>query len=104
MTIKLALLLILASGGFAYVVNVKEKFLHSKFYNGEKIYIKILLGFKEIYDDNTVLLPKKCLYGLKQAGMAFFRKPLLQQARLDSSAVLLIYASTTDGKGKDWTL
>ena len=64
MTIKLVMLM-LASGSIAHVVNVKGAFLHGKFNNGEKIYIKILLGFKEFYDYNTVPLLKKCLYGLK---------------------------------------
>jgi hypothetical protein len=35
------------------------------------------LGFEEFYDDNTVLPLKKCLYGLKQAAMAFYRKLLV---------------------------
>jgi hypothetical protein len=65
MTIKLVLTLMLASGGIAHVVDVKGAFLHGKFDNGEKIYIKIPLGFEEFYDNDTVLLPKKCLYGLK---------------------------------------
>jgi hypothetical protein len=29
---------------------------------------------------------------------------LLQQAKLDSSKVLLIHASNTNGKGEDWSL
>jgi hypothetical protein len=32
------------------------------------------LGFKEFYNEDTFLLLKKCLYGLKQAAMAFYRK------------------------------
>jgi hypothetical protein len=48
--------------------------------NGEKIFIKIPLGFKEFYDDDTVLLLKKCLYGFKQVAMAFTGSSLLQQA------------------------
>jgi hypothetical protein len=47
MTIKLVLALMLASGGIAHVVNVKGAFLHNKFEDGEKIYIKIPLGFEE---------------------------------------------------------
>jgi hypothetical protein len=54
MTIKLVLLLMLVSGGIAHVVNVKGAFLHSKFENVEKIYIKIPLEFEEFYDDETV--------------------------------------------------
>jgi hypothetical protein len=74
MTINLVLTLMLANGGIAHVVNIKGAFLHGKFNGGEKIYIKIPLGFKEFYDNDTVLLLKKCLYGLKQAVMAFYRK------------------------------
>jgi hypothetical protein len=76
MTIKLVLMLMLASGGIAHVVNVKGALLHGKFDTGEKIYIKIPLGFEEFYDNDTVLLLKKCLYGLKQVAMAFYRKLL----------------------------
>ncbi len=65
MTIEFVLTLMLASDGIAHVVNIKGAFLCSKLNDGEKIYIKIPLGFKEFYDDNTVLLIKKCLYGLK---------------------------------------
>jgi hypothetical protein len=66
----------LASGGIAHVVNVKGAFFYGKFSNGEKIHIKIPLGFEEFYDKDKVLLLKKCLYGLKQAAMAFYRKLL----------------------------
>jgi hypothetical protein len=34
------------------------------------------LGFEEFYDKDEVLLLKKCLYGLKLAAMAFYRKLL----------------------------
>jgi hypothetical protein len=34
------------------------------------------LGFKEFYNENTFLLLKKCLYGLKQVAVAFYRKLL----------------------------
>jgi hypothetical protein len=39
------------------------------------------LGFEEFYDDYTVLL-KKCLYGLKQAAMVFFRKLLAAASKI----------------------
>ncbi len=55
MTVKLVLMLMLASGGIAHVVYIKGAFLHGKFKDGEKIYIKIPLGFEEIYNDDTVL-------------------------------------------------
>jgi hypothetical protein len=72
----------LASGGIAHVVNIKGAFLPGEFNDGEKIYIKIPLGFEEFYDDNTVLLLKECLYGLKQAAMAFYRKLLAAASKI----------------------
>ncbi len=74
MTIKLVLTLMLASDSNAHVVDIKGAFLQGEFDDGEKIYIKIPLEFEEFYDDDTFLLLKKCLYGLKQAAMAFYRK------------------------------
>jgi hypothetical protein len=82
MTIRMALTLMLASGGIAHVVNVKGAFLYCKFDNGEKIYIKVPLRFKEFYDHDTVLLPKNCLYGLKQAAIAFYRKLLVAASNI----------------------
>ncbi len=41
MTIKLVLMLMLASGGIAHVVDIKGALLYGKFEDGEKIYIKI---------------------------------------------------------------
>jgi hypothetical protein len=40
------------------------------------------LGFKEFYDDDTVLLLKKYLYGLNQAVMAFYRKLLAAASKI----------------------
>jgi hypothetical protein len=82
MTIKLILMRMLASGGIAHVVDVKGAFLHGKFEDGEKIYIKIPLGFEEFYYDDIVLLLKKCLYGLKQVAMAFYRKLLAAASKI----------------------
>jgi hypothetical protein len=82
MTIKLVWMLMLTKCGIAHVVNIKGAFLHGKLDNGEKIFIKILLGFEEFYDNNTVLLLKECLYGLKQAVMAFYRKLLAAASKI----------------------
>ncbi len=57
----MALTLMLASGGIAHVVDVKGAFLYGKFEDGEKIYIKVPLGFEEFLDEDTFLLLKKCL-------------------------------------------
>ncbi len=73
MTIRIALTIMLMQGGIAHVVDVKGAFLYGEFKNGEKIYIKILLGFEQFYPSNTVLLLKKTLYEFKQAAMAFYR-------------------------------
>ncbi len=43
MTTKIALTLMLASGGIAHVVGVKGAFLNGKLEDGEKIYIKVPL-------------------------------------------------------------
>jgi hypothetical protein len=40
------------------------------------------LGFEEVYDDNTVLLLKKCLCGLKQVAIAFYRKLLTAASKI----------------------
>jgi hypothetical protein len=40
------------------------------------------LGFEEFYDSDTVLLLKKCLHGLKQAAMAFYRKLLAAATKI----------------------
>ena len=40
------------------------------------------MRFKEFYDDNTVLLLKKCLYGLKQVAIALNRKLLAAASKI----------------------
>jgi hypothetical protein len=40
----------------------------------------VLMGFEEFYNEDTVLLLKKGLYGLKQVAMAFYRKLLASDA------------------------
>jgi hypothetical protein len=62
MTIRIALMIMLMQSGIAHIVDVKGAFLYGEFEDGEKIYIKILLGFKGFYLSNTVLLLKKTLY------------------------------------------
>ncbi len=69
-------MIMLMQSGIAHVVDVKGAFLHGEFKDGEKIYIKIPLGFEGFYLSDTVLLSKKTIYGLKQVAMAFSRKIL----------------------------
>ncbi len=80
------------------MVNVKGAFLHGKFDDGEKFYIKIPLGFVEFYDNNTVLL--LALMDLNKWRWHFTGSFSLQQLKLDSSTFLLIHAYTTNGKGE----
>jgi hypothetical protein len=101
MTIKLVLLLMLASGSITHVANVKGAFLHGKFDKGEKIYIKIPLGFEEFYDKDTNLLLKKCLCGLKQVAMAFYRRLLAAATKIGlkrSSADPCLYYKLEGGR------
>jgi hypothetical protein len=89
MTIRIVLSIMIMQMGIAHVVNVKGAFLYGEFEDSKKIYIKILLGFEKFFSSNTVLLPKKMLYNLKQAVMAFYRKILvvMQNIRLKRSTV-----------------
>jgi hypothetical protein len=56
--------------------------LYGKFEDGEKVHVKVPLGFEEFYNSDTVLLPKKTLYGLKQVAMTFYRKLLADTANI----------------------
>ncbi len=101
MTIKLALTWMLMCSGIAHIVDVKGAFWHGEFEDGEKVYIKIPLGFKEFYDRDTVLLLKKTLYGLKQAAMAFYRKLLAATANIGlkrSTADPCLYYKWVEGR------
>ncbi len=87
--------------GIAHVIDAKGAFLYGEFEDGEKVYIKILLGFEEFYDRNTVLLLKKTLYGLKQAAMAFYRKLLAATANIGlnrSTADPCLYYKWVEGR------
>ncbi len=55
----------------AHVVDVKGVFLHGKFEDGKVINMKVLQGFEKHFPKGSVLLLKKCLYGLEQAAKEF---------------------------------
>jgi hypothetical protein len=103
MTIKLALMWMLMCSGTAHVVDIKGAFLYGEFEEGEKVYIKIPLGFEEFYDRNTVLLLKKTLYRLKQAAMAFYRKLLAATANIGLKRSTADHVCTTNGWRGDWS-
>ena len=72
-TIRIVFTLMLMAGWSAYVVDVKGAFLHGEFEDGEEIYMKVPKGFERYYAKDVVLKLLKCIYGLKQAAMAFWR-------------------------------
>jgi hypothetical protein len=57
--------------------DVKGTFLHGESKDGKVIYMKMPCGFEKFYLDDVVLKLKKCIYGLKQAAMAFWHQVLL---------------------------
>jgi hypothetical protein len=59
------------------MVDVKGAFLDGKFEDGSVIYMKVPRGFENFYPEDVVLKLKKCIYGLKQALMAFWQQLLL---------------------------
>ncbi len=60
-----------------WIVDIMGAFLHGEFKGGKIIYMKVPHGFEKYYPDDVVLKLKKCIYGLKQAVMAFWRQLLL---------------------------
>ena len=82
-TIRIVLVLMLMAGWIASVVDVKGAFLHGVFTDGEEIYMEVPVGFEKYYSSSVVLRLWKCLYGLKQAAMAFWRQLLLCMQDMD---------------------
>jgi hypothetical protein len=58
-------------------LDVKGAFLHGELKDCEVIYMKVPCGFEKFYPDDVVLKLKKCIYGLKQAAIAFWHQLLL---------------------------
>ena len=57
-----------------WIVDVKGAFLHGRFENNEKIFMKIPDGFQKHYPTHVVLCLMRTLYGLVQAAMQFWRE------------------------------
>ena len=87
-----------------HVVDVKGAFLHGEFEDGEIIHMKIPQGFEKHFPEGSILLLKKCLYGLKQAAKAF-RRQLLRAANAmglkQSTADPCLYFKWVDGDVMD---
>ncbi len=75
-TIRIVLMFMIMASMLAHVVDVKGAFLHGEFEDGEIIHMKIPQGFEKHFPEGSVLLLKKCLYGLKQVAKAFWRQLL----------------------------
>jgi hypothetical protein len=76
-TIQIMLILMTMANWQRQSVDVKGAFLHEEFKDGEVIHMKVPHGFEKFYPDDVVLKLKKCIYGLKQAAMAFWLQLLL---------------------------
>ena len=74
---QLVLILMIMADWQGQIVDMKGMFLHGEFEDGEVIYMKAPYGFEKFYPDDVVLKLKKCIYGLKQAVMAFWHQLLL---------------------------
>jgi hypothetical protein len=72
MTICIVLTIMLAPGWVASVVDVKGEFIHGEFQDGEEIYMKVPQVWEKHYSTNSILKLLQCIYGLKQAAMAFW--------------------------------
>ena len=98
-TIRIVLTLMVMAGYAASVVDVKGAFLHGEFTDGEVIYMKVPQGFEQYYSETAVLKLNRCLYGLKQSAMAFWKQLLLCMKDLDmkrSEADPCLYHKTTE--------
>lgn len=76
-TIRIVLVLMLMATWMGILLDVNGAFLHGEFTDGEKIYMKVPKGMEKHYPKDVVLLLRKCIYGLKQAAMAFWKRLLI---------------------------
>jgi hypothetical protein len=95
------LTLMIMADMLAHVVDVKGAFLHGEFEDGEVIHMKVPQGFEKHFPEGSVLLLKKCLYGLKQAAKAFWRQLLHAASAMglkQSTADHCIYYKWVEGQ------
>ena len=83
------------------VVDVNGAFLKGDIEDGEVIHMEVPEGWERHYDNDVVLKLEKCLYGLKQAAMAFWRQLLkcMNDMNMNRSTAdpCLYYNWTQDG-------
>jgi hypothetical protein len=100
-TIRIVLTLMIMADMLAHVVDIKGAFLHGEFEDGEVIHMKVPQGFEKHFPEGSVLLLKKCLYGLKQAAKAFWRQLLRAASAMglkQSTADLCFYYKWVEGQ------
>jgi hypothetical protein len=85
----------------AHVLDINKAFLHREFEDGELNHMKVPHGFETYYPEGSVLLLKKCLYGLKQAANAFWRQLLRAASAKDSHRAQQISTFITCGLRDD---
>ena len=76
-TIRVVLVLMVMSEWHSEMIDVKGAFLHGKFEDEERIYMKVSEGFDRFYGTEVVLWLLKTVYGLKQAARAFWTRLLI---------------------------
>ena len=75
-TIRTVLVLMLMAGMTAEVVDVKGAFLKGDIEKGQEIHMYVPEGWEDQFEGEVVLKLFKCVYGLKQAAMAFWKQLL----------------------------
>ena len=70
--VQIVLVSMLMGSVAAHLVDVNGAFLLGQFKPTERIYMKILLGFKKFYPLGGLLFLKCTLYGVKNAAKAFW--------------------------------
>jgi Reverse transcriptase (RNA-dependent DNA polymerase) len=75
-TIKIMLVLVALAGWEMQVIDVQGAFLIGRSNDKEDLYMKVLQGFEDKYDKNSVLKLNRTIYGLKQAASAFWSELL----------------------------
>ena len=70
-TIRTIMTLMLMAGMTLAVVDVKGALLHGYIEDNKEIHMEVPKRFEKHYDDGVVPRLRRCLYGLKQAAIAF---------------------------------
>ena len=88
----------LMAGWIGHLTDVHGAFLLGTFMDGEEIHMEVLKGFKKYYPGDVVLRLLKCIYGLKQGAMAFWRvllKCMMEMGMTRSTADPCLYFKWT---------